>query len=303
MRTPGGKFFPDNLTKLPIWILWRLEPDKSGRLTKIPYSARYDGRASSTDPLTWTTFDRVVEKLQKKRSVYKGVGVGLRKEDRLIFIDIDHCVDENGDLSNAALDIVRHLPDQFVEISQSGTGLHILALGDIPRNFKNSKNGVEMYAEKRFCSMTGNAISEGEPHEDPEGLRYVFETYKTPDKPKTSVRSEITALQRDDRWIIEHAQNNRKFSDLYSGNWKVLGYESQSEADLSLCNYLAFWCDSNADQIDRIFRTSGLYREKWERQDYREETIRTAIANCDQTLSGFFRKEEDEFGKAFLERW
>ena len=303
MRTPGGKYFPDNLTELPIWFLWRLEPDKNGRITKIPYSARYDGRASSTDPLTWTTFDRAVDKLQKKRSFYKGIGVGVRKSDRLIFIDVDHCVDENGGLSEVAQDIVNHLPGQFVEISQSGSGLHILALGEIPRNFKNSKNGVEMYAEKRFCSMTGNSIGEGEPHEDPDGVRYVFETYKTPEKPETPVRSQISALQRDDRWIVEHASKNSKFSDLYSGNWNLLGYGSQSEADLALCNILAFWTDCRPDQMDRIFRSSGLYREKWERRDYRDETIRTAISNCSQTLSEFVRREENEFGKAFLERW
>lgn len=302
MRTPGGKYFPDNLTKLPIWFLWRLEPDKSGRITKIPYSARYNGRASSTDPQTWATFDQVVEKLQKNRSFYKGIGVGVQKSDRLIFIDIDHCVDEEGELSGIALDILHHLPGQFVEISQSGSGLHILALGEIPRNFKNSKNGVEIYSEKRFCSMTGNSIGEGSPHEDPDGVRYVFETYKTPEKPKTPVRTEISALQRDDRWIIEHASKNRKFSDLYSGNWATL-YGSQSEADLSLCNYLAFWTDCNPDQMDRIFRSSGLYREKWDRRDYREETIGLAISNCSQTLSEFVRKEDDEFGKAFLERW
>lgn len=303
MRTPGGRYFPDNLTKLPIWILWRLEPDKGGRITKVPYSGRYHGRASSTDPLTWTTFDRVVDMLCKNRSFYKGIGIGVRKSDRLIFIDIDHCVDEDGALSEIAQDIVNHLPGQFVECSQSGSGLHILARGEIPRNFKNSKNGVEMYSEKRFCSMTGNALVEGEPHEDPDGVQYVFETYKTPDKPKTPVRSRISALQRDDRWIIDHAQKQSKFSDLYSGNWKLQGYESQSEADLALCNILAFWTDCDPDQMDRIFRSSGLYRDKWERQDYREETIRTAVSNCSRTLSEYQRKEGEEFGKAFLDRW
>jgi len=303
MRTPGGRYFPDTMTKLPIWILWRLEPDKKGRITKVPYSGRYDGRASSTDPLTWTTFDQVVQKLQKNRSFYKGIGVGVQKSDRLIFIDIDHCVSEDGSLSEIAQDIVDHLPDQFVEISQSGSGLHIFALGEIPRNFKNSSNGVEMYSEKRFCSMTGNSIGEGSPHEDPDGLRYVFETYKTPDKSKKALKREIPTLQRDDRWILEHAQKNRKFSDLYLGNWKILGYGSQSEADLSLCNYLAFWTDCNPDQMDRIFRSSGLYREKWDRQDYRDRTIDEAISNCSQTISEYMRKEEDGFGKAFLERW
>jgi len=51
----------------------------------------------------------------------------------------------------------------------------------------------------------------------------------------------------------------------------------QSEADLALCSALAFWTGRDADRIDRLFRSSGLMREKWERADYREETIAKAV--------------------------
>ncbi len=39
-------------------------------------------------------------------------------------------------------------------------------------------------------------------------------------------------------------------------------YTSQSEADLALCNFLAFWTGGDAARIDRLFRRSGLYRPK-----------------------------------------
>jgi hypothetical protein len=41
---------------------------------------------------------------------------------------------------------------------------------------------------------------------------------------------------------------------------------------------LVFWTDGDADAVDRLFRQSGLYREKWERDDYRTRTIDLALA-------------------------
>jgi hypothetical protein len=42
---------------------------------------------------------------------------------------------------------------------------------------------------------------------------------------------------------------------------------------------LAFWTGGDYERIDRLFRQSGLYREKWERDDYREQTIHKALEN------------------------
>lgn len=303
MKMNDGRFFPDFLVERPIWILWKLEPDAKGRMTKVPYSGKYDGRASSSNPNTWASFDCVVSKLKRTGTEYNGIGVCMHKPDRLIFIDIDHCVDEEGQISGHALDIVNHMETQFVELSQSGSGLHILALGEIPKSFKNSRNGVEMYNERRFVAMTGRAIRRGEPHEDEDAVRYVFDTYRTPEKERKVVQHTVHDLDRDDQWIIDHASRRGRFRDLFRGEWASLGYESQSEADVALCIILAFWCDCRTGQMDRIFRASSLYREKWDRDDYRDRTIETAIAHCDQTFSEYIRKGGDEFERAFMERW
>jgi len=45
-------------------------------------------------------------------------------------------------------------------------------------------------------------------------------------------------------------------------------YPSQSEADMGLCFYLAFWTAGDPERIDRLFRESGLMREKWDRRHY-----------------------------------
>jgi hypothetical protein len=44
---------------------------------------------------------------------------------------------------------------------------------------------------------------------------------------------------------------------------------------------LAFWTQGDTARIDKLFRQSGLMREKWERDDYRKRTIQKAIANAD----------------------
>ena len=294
-------YYPESLKPLHVWCLWKLEPDKkTGKMTKVPKSALYDGNASSTNPDSWTTFDRAEAKLEENPDKYNGIALAVA--DGVIFIDIDHCVDEAGQLSETASDILSVCDTQFVELSQSGAGIHILARGTIPRNFKNSKNGVEMYSGKRFCSMTGNAICPNEPHENQAVIDAIFERYKTSKPEIKSLKRQISALQKDDRWIIERATRRGRFKELYLGNWSSM-YESQSEADLALCSILAFWCDCDHVQMDRIFRASGLYRLKWERAAYRRDTLEKAICHCDETLSEFIERRNKEDERTYLKMW
>ena len=70
------------------------------------------------------------------------------------------------------------------------------------------------------------------------------------------------------------AQNGAKFKALYKGAWEALGYPSQSEADSALASMLLYWCDNDVHRAERLFRTSGLYRKKFERPDYRRRLFR-----------------------------
>ena len=67
----------------------------------------------------------------------------------------------------------------------------------------------------------------------------------------------------------------------YEGRWEE-GYNSQSDADMAFVSMLAFWCGNVEEQIDRIFRSSGLMRDKWDRHTgdstYGQITIRNAVA-------------------------
>ncbi len=81
----------------------------------------------------------------------------------------------------------------------------------------------------------------------------------------------------------ESAKNGEKFSKLFNGQWEQLGYLSQSEAEQALCCMTAFYSDS-PHVIDQVVRRSGLFRKKWERQDYRNGTIKKALTLKSQQI-------------------
>jgi primase-polymerase (primpol)-like protein len=76
------------------------------------------------------------------------------------------------------------------------------------------------------------------------------------------------------------ARNGAKFERLYDRG-DTAGYASHSEADLALASMLSFWTQDPA-QIDRIFASSALVRDKWQRRpDYRQRTTAKALSGSD----------------------
>jgi hypothetical protein len=102
--------------------------------------------------------------------------------------------------------------------------------------------------------------------------------FKGPQKPLPGPSPQLYLSDGELLDRARQAANGEKISLLLAGNWQG-NYSSQSEADLALCEMLAFWTGKDATRMDRIFRGSGLYREKWNRLDYRERTINKAIEN------------------------
>jgi primase-polymerase (primpol)-like protein len=71
------------------------------------------------------------------------------------------------------------------------------------------------------------------------------------------------------------ARNGERFRRLWEGD--VSEYGSQSEADCALASHLAYWTGGDEARIDALFRRSALYREKWNRDDYRQRTIKRVL--------------------------
>jgi len=141
---------PDELKLRPQWVNWRLEK-RGGNLTKVPYTPVTERKASSTDLMTWGTFEEAIEVLDR----YDGVGFVFSSGDPYTGIDLDNCVEqETGEIKQWALEIIRYF-DSYTELSVTGTGVHIIVRGDVPNR---RKDNIEVYASKRFFTMTGHSL-------------------------------------------------------------------------------------------------------------------------------------------------
>jgi len=73
-----------------------------------------------------------------------------------------------------------------------------------------------------------------------------------------------------DEAVIEKAckaKNGAKFMRLFYRGDTTDYAGDDSRADMALCALLAFWCENDDTQIDRIFRTSAIFRPaKWDRK-------------------------------------
>jgi hypothetical protein len=85
-----------------------------------------------------------------------------------------------------------------------------------------------------------------------------------------------------DDHILTKARNSKagpKFARLWNGDTSE--YDGDDlRADAALCAHLAFWAVKDPERMNSLFRQSKLYRDKWEREDYRGRTIEYAIEHC-----------------------
>ena len=286
---------PADLREHGLFCLWRYEDDERGKPTKVPYqpnNPRYG--ADSTNRAHFAPLETVL----KHSSGFDGIGVGifadLFERGNLVGFDIDHCIDQNGNLSAEAEEITGILKYCYWEKSPSGHGLRGFGLTN--KDFKYNtdlfyiKHGkLEIYAAgatSRFLTVTGNAVRpaerlEGVTHE----LLEVMQKYMRRSTGQTDANNQPGETMLPDDAVIKmasNASNGEKFRKLFSGD--TSDYPSQNEADLALCGVLAFWCGRDPEQIDRLFRQSALFRKKWDSRrgssTYGRQTIEKAIAQC-----------------------
>jgi primase-polymerase (primpol)-like protein len=108
-----------------------------------------------TNPAHWSSYQ------DAKVSRY-GDGLGfVLNGDGIVCIDLDHCV-QDGVLNSGAQQIMDLLPETYVEISPSGTGLHIWGLASMESGRRLTRNGlsVEIYPAGRYITMTGNVMNQ-----------------------------------------------------------------------------------------------------------------------------------------------
>ena len=274
---------PVELKEVGQWVLWRLERRRQ-RWTKIPYQTS-GLLASSIDSHTWTTFGEA--NTAREMGPWDGLGFVFTSNDRYVGIDEDNCRNpKTGAIAPWAERVTRSI-DSYTEVSPSGTGLKVFAKGYLPAG-RRRQGDLEMYDSRRFFTVTGHHLG---------GTPRVVEE-RGPDL--HSLHGEVFGAKVQAAMIAERqrnlpggmsdttiialamtASNGTAFSRLWAGD--ICGYPSSSEADLALCSHLAFYAGGDGTAIDRLFRRSGLYREKWDARHfgdgrtYGEATIEKAV--------------------------
>lgn len=233
------------------------------------------GYAKSNSPQTWTDFESALRYADK----YCMDGLAFVLTEGIVFVDIDEYQNKSDEIKCILIALSLEL-DTYTETSVSGKGMHFLCKGKLPKNARKRRDeyGLEMYDTLRFVCVTGNVLGEKKPLADLSdkigdiNLRYMGK----PIEHKPAIRRQAT---QTDKAIIERISKSvqgEKFQKLYSGDWS--GYASQSSADFAFVRMLTIWTQDES-QIDSIFRTSGLYREKWDKHGgyYGRRTIQRAL--------------------------
>jgi primase-polymerase (primpol)-like protein len=289
---PKPENMPQLLKNLHQWLLWM--PAKRGdKWTKIPISI-HATRGNVNVPDTWASFDEVSEACRSIRnmpeSTQRNVGIGFvfTKDDPFVGIDLDNCFNENGLLHPLAREIVERL-SSYTELSVSGKGLHIINMGETAEGKRYGP--VEIYSQGRYFTMSGH-IFEGR-SEITDGSaalaeiqKYLSQKNSAKDSfPPTQYSREyqrnidegyVYAEDLSDERLLEtlrRSRNGLAFKRLWNGDISDYDYD-HSRADLALLGILVWWCNGDEERVDRLFRQSGLCRDKWvNRQDYRERSF------------------------------
>jgi len=279
---------PQELKLNASFCVWKLEK-RNGKPTKVPYDPKNGQLARTNDPSTFSDFGTAM----KVYAMGGWDGIGFRVSEGIGAIDIDDCIRDDGSLNDVAASVLGFFTDAYFERSPSGKGLRgffrlapDFAYDKTVYYINNRKYGLEVYlpgATNRFVTVTGDVFKAGDVVLNSEALSNVLETFMKRSTPLKGNTIEPVSYLTDEQ-VLDHAmksESGEKFKALFEGRWQE-GYDSQSNADMALVSMLAFWCGNVEEQIDRIFRTSGLMRDKWDRRTgdatYGQITIRNAVA-------------------------
>lgn len=311
---------PNGFENFNQFILWRPVPRDNGKVDKIPTHPETGGDISAHDPNQWMS-----AKIAAAWANHTGLEIGFvfTEQDPFFFIDIDDCLID-GAWTKAAVDLCNMFSGASVEISHSQRALHIFgSTAPIPDNVRKKSNDgtFDLYYTGRFVALTGYSKQGNALVDCSAPIQYLINTYLQvehgdQDASWTTQPVECYTGPSDDGILIEKLINSRStgifesrasIQDLWFSNAENLGKcfphdqginaFDHSAADAALCQHLAFWTGKDCARIDRLFRKSMLYREKWEkRQDYREATILRAVRLCNKVYDKP-RPGESENGK------
>jgi len=274
------------------FIACKLVPTNTGKMDKIPCDYRNGlTGVDAHDPQYHADYDTIAA---------SGFPVAfvLTDNDPFFCLDIDNCLQADGQWTPTALAVINDFPGAAVEVSQSGKGLHIWGCYTQipPHKSKNTQLGIELYHHKRFI-LLGQPNATGEVWQDfTQHLTAGIVRYFPGNESATGAEwrdgpvSEWNGPTDDDELIRRALRSGvtkafgsgARFIDLWECNEEVLARAypatgedtfDRSSADAALAAHLRFWTGGDCERMRRLMLRSGLLRDKYEREDYLPRTI------------------------------
>ena len=242
------KYIPSELKLNALWCGWRLT--EKG---KVPFNLATGQHAKSNDPSTFSTYPILLNNLHNFLKYENGKqvgGVGLGIFRGYSAVDIDHCVDESGNLSEMAKEIVDFCKS-YTEYSPSRTGVRIIFKTQTKINkqdyyINNRNNGLEIYISdntNKFVSITGNKIS--------------GDTIAEVD-----IQPILDKYMRKGAFNVEKAlKKDSKFAELWNATAPGSG-ANESEIDMALACKLAYYLKNDEAEMRRYFEASPYFQSK-----------------------------------------
>ncbi len=295
---------PDELKAFDQWLVCNN--------VKVPLNARTGGPGSTTNPATWSSFEKARVAVESGKAKY--AGFVLTEGDLYTIVDLDHVIDlKTGEILPEAQAIIGQM-DSYTETSQSGTGIHIIVRGKKPGG--DCKHGqVEIYETKRYFALTGNVLdSRGSIKDRQEQLNgFYAETFGGDEISGREVTSDLVFDRnaKPPSNKLKRALRDDKFRETWEHRRTDLSDDSFSGYDASLASLPALHSWSNQEIVDTgiaIRREhgdendiqKGLRPDYWKLTLSRVERIGGGLAKLKADLKEIVSYGEDEDGEIII---
>lgn len=303
-------------TRYQQFICWIAVPskDRPGKTDKFPASPYTGQVCNAHDRQQWVSLQAA------QAAVAAGLGHGVAfvfaETDPYFFLDIDDCLTATG-WSPLAVQLCQQFAGCFIEVSQSGKGLHIFGTraDSGEHGCKNNLQGLELYTKSRFAALTFSGATGSVDHRislEPllalpgwSGASGELDADWS-DGPVPEWSGPADDLELIDRFMSSRSSagaimgHRATMQELWLGDTVALsrcypdprGFD-HSSADAALCSHLAFWTGKDCERIDRLFRMSALMRDKWDRSAGQGKTYgQLTILKCVSATQNVLGKRE-----------
>ena len=340
------------LRERKIWLCYPMiyNPEKHsgvGGYDKPPINPYTLYSGMSNDPRSLATFDEAAAQIGKTARVKvkgyeelqecKVAGVGIAFSGTGVFgLDLDNVVDNERRVMTREAGEIMTLLDSYTEVSPSGTGLHVIALGTLPADIKKlAKPKKDIFGTEKaeyqlfdsgYMTVSGDVVGSYEIAERTDQIAEAYELYfreVTPiespstQKPSTTKPSYSSSVVSSgytyERWLEEvktlsdaeilerifvSGSTGKRVEALYNGDMSEYGND-HSRADQALCTFL-YGFTSDRSTTERLFRTSQLYRASGKSRNYLERTLNKASTECTQLVGHIVFTAEEK--KAYAQQ-